>query len=385
MEHAQHVPVDLQQQQQEEVQLNAPQQQEPVAPFPVAPVVHQVRPRNLNLPLPSFGGGYVPGVGYPTQAVENYCIDVRHHLRVCATDLDDQGITTPMFVAMLGAQLTGTAKDFYRQLIKEQDGMQELHPAFATIDGWLSAIRAQFTDPNVEEFTRRRLLNLAMGKTPGALRSYNQEINGCLALLGRLPAPNASLERQNKFDYLDGLSKRMKHEACRLPDYQTLTLPQLQSRLELIEMNVFNFTAFAAPSSSERAYDPMEIDSTRMVPGGRGGRGGRGSNFSFTGGRGGRGGERARSGERQHRGSDHRGRSGERQYRQERWPSSERRRNRSKGRSPSRGREFKPDDPVARAFRTRCREENLCFGCGEPDHRIADCPTRVGKGQGAQR
>ena len=112
--------------------------------------------RKITLPLLVLEGGYVPGEGFPRQVVENYCVEVNHHVRNSLEELMDNAITPKHYVAMLATHLTGTAKEFYRRLMREQALMVDDHPALSSVDDWLNAIRQEFTDPTVEEFTRQR-------------------------------------------------------------------------------------------------------------------------------------------------------------------------------------------------------------------------------------
>lgn len=315
--------------------------------------------------MPSFSGGYVPGLGQPVDAVGNYELEVLHYTRHRTKDLTDHALTESDFVLMLADNLQGGAKEWYRQVIKEESLNGTPHPTLSSVSGWLTAIRAQFVDPNIELATMARFNTLVMGKTKGALKAYNRAVNECLSLLGRM---NPYQEKQNKFDYMQGLTATLVQEANRLPTFYEMTLQELQQYLERTEMNTFDFSAFTPTYTPyPGGPTPMELGATQMGYGGRRGRGGE------RGGRGGRGG---------------RGQSPAYNRGRERFDRAERNehpraKSKNKGRSPSRGR---PQTDAERALRNERREKGLCFECGKAGHRADEC--RNGKspenGRGAQ-
>jgi hypothetical protein len=290
---------------------------------------------------PKFTGSFNPNAGKHHVTAAQYDFEVNHHVTLYAKALQDNDISQREFVMMLGAQLEGEAKAWYRLMCESEYKTGAVNPALMNVSSWLAAVHEKFSDPNLEAATRQKLSQLTMASCKGGLREYNRTINECLMILGRLEERDAE---DNKHGYLCGLRPDYRKECARLPNLRTTTLAELQQMLERLEMADYD----AGFYNSRQSYrtpgsgpTPMELGLTWMNQGDeRGGRGGR---------NGGRGGQRGGRGGGNGRGDG--------------------------GKAPT------PEQ----ALRIKRREERLCYECGSPDHQKRDCPKLSGNEKGAQK
>jgi hypothetical protein len=278
---------------------------------------------------PAFAGGAMMGKGsaYP---VRDYVWDVRQWADLHAAAFLDHERTPSMVIKMLGMQLQGPAKEWYRQLVEKDPWDAALH----SVEHWLVAIKEKFTDRNQNLQTLARFANLRQQQGHEGLRDYIAAFNECIAILGKENDPNV------KWEFVRGLLPKASERAMWWGYLQPdRTLADVQLMLERFELHVLEIRSYTHPAYQAQTYGrqggynrngagPMELGGTWMSP------------------------DEGPSGYGEPRG-DRRGEGGSR-YGSNQGPRP-------------------PLDPEQRR-RQKLFREGRCYRCEKAGHREADCP-----------
>lgn len=209
---------------------------------------------------PGFAVGIAPSKPSVSVTVEDYTFAILQYCAIYEAALQDNGVTPQHLVMLMGQQLEGAAKEWYKQLYIRDPGQFALQG----VDNWLASVRQKFADPNVELVTRKRLRDLKMGREPRALGNYIAEFNECIMLLGRAD------QEQMKFEFMQQLVESARMECARWSQFQGCTLFELQQMLERVELAKRSaaFYSFAPHPMANLRHNatPMELGSVWAEP-----------------------------------------------------------------------------------------------------------------------
>jgi hypothetical protein len=205
---------------------------------------------------PGFAGNQILAKGSRSARVEDYVFEVEEYISLYGNVLQAHEITEFKLVKMLGKQLEGDAKDWYRHLVQNNPADRALH----SVRAWLQAVQEKFVDPNHLLITRDRMNRLKQGTDKQGLARFILEFNECAAILGR------SDEGQLKYEFTTKLLPKARELCFTWPDFQEKPLHAVQQMLGRAEIGRRE-AYYYEPFQYTRTYaTPMELGSTSMAP-----------------------------------------------------------------------------------------------------------------------